>query len=73
MLGRDVIEDRRLDEVAFAEMLGLFTAEQQTSAFLLPDPDIVEIGFPLLLVHRRSHIHGFVQTGADFDFFGALR
>ena len=34
---RDIIEDRRLDEVTFVEMIGLIAAENQARAFLPAD------------------------------------
>ena len=65
---RDIVEDRRLDEVTFAEMIGLIAAENQARAFLPADVDVIEIGLPLLFVHCRPHVDGFIQAGADLDF-----
>ena len=70
--GRDVIEYRWFDKISVTEVLGLFTAEQQARALFLADSDIVQIGFPLLLIDGWTHIDGLVQTGADFDFLGGF-
>ena len=53
-------------------MLGPLAAENQAGAFLLADLNVVEVGLPLFIVHRGTHIDGFVQAGADLDSLGRI-
>ncbi len=47
-------------------------AADQLGAFVLADLDVLEVGLQLLFVDRRTHLHGFIEAVADFQFLRAV-
>src|SRR4029077_4733945 len=72
-LGIDLGENSGLEEpaVLIFTLVEPVAASYKFRAFGFPDLDVVQVSVELVLVHRRTHLDGLVETIADLDFLRA--
>src|SRR5712671_3361855 len=70
----DIAEYRRLHEPAIliVALVEPLAAAHQLRAFVLADRDVAEVSLQLLLVDRRTHLRGLIQSVADFQLLRAI-
>src|ERR1019366_6131574 len=68
-LGIDLGKYGRFDKPAMLvfALVKPMAAADEFSAFGFSDLDVFQVGLELILVHRRTHLDGLVETVADFD------